>query len=109
MYKLEDVFLFLGAGTVGMEYKVTTLGISATIMILYNMIAWPYIHECQEAKPPIRTLKTERERAWQLIGQLDVIIDFCSSIMGQINSLATGEDEKDGGQTIGKNYHNGLV
>lgn len=109
MYKLEPVFNFLGAGTNDQDYKVTTLGISSTIMILYNMIAWPYIHEQQELKPPIQTLKTERERAWLLINQLDVITDFCSSIMGKISSLATGDDQKEDDGAQGKDYHNGTV
>ena len=42
---IQPVFAFLGMGNAHQNYDVTSLGISATIMILYNMIGWPYIHE----------------------------------------------------------------
>ena len=67
MYKLDAIFDFLAAGDSEMDMKVTTLGISSTIMILYNMIAWPYIHEKSEMRPHIRLIKTENERANELI------------------------------------------
>ena len=40
---MEPIFNFLGVGSADQEYKVTTLGLSATIMILYSMVCWPYI------------------------------------------------------------------
>ena len=87
----------LGAGDPNLEFKTTTLGISATIMILYNMVAWPYIHEKSELRPKIRMIKSELERANELSNQLDVIVNFCSDIMVQVNSLAisptTSEDK----------------
>lgn len=90
IFYLEDVFYLIGGGP-GKEadYKVTTLGISATIMTLYNMIAWPHIHEKSE-KIRIHSVKTEMGRAKELYKNLDLIVDFISSIMGQIKDLASG-------------------
>jgi len=45
IFDIENVFEWLGAGDSTMSYDVTSLGISVTIMILFNMIAWPNIHE----------------------------------------------------------------
>jgi len=42
----RNIFELLGMGDPSMaDSEITTLGISATIMILYNMIGWPYIYE----------------------------------------------------------------
>ena len=90
IFYIEEVFEVIGAGPgKGTDYKVTTLGISATIMTLYNMIAWPHIHEKSE-KIRIHNVKTEMGRAKELYNNLDLIVDFISSIMGQIKELASG-------------------
>ena len=90
MYKIDVIFDFLAAGYQGLDMNVTTLGITSTIMILYNMIAWPYIQEKSSMRSDIRLIKSEKERADELIRQLDVIVDFCSSIMSTVKSLKTG-------------------
>lgn len=103
-YHLETLFDFLGAGPRNSsDYKVATLGIAATIMILYNMIAWPHIHE-QSEKSHLRSIKSEMGRAQELDKQLDVMVAFISAIMGQIKDMASGggpeEDEE-------SNYNHG--
>ena len=52
-FYIETIFDFMGMGDVNEDFKVTTLGLSAAIMILYNMIAWPFIHESTNKKRPI--------------------------------------------------------
>lgn len=88
IYEVEVVFNYLGAGEEKLDHRATTLGISSTILILYNMIAWPYIHEKQDQRTRIGDIRTEKERAIELIKQLDVIVDFGSSIMVQVKNLA---------------------
>jgi hypothetical protein len=57
----------LGMGDPLQSMEVTTLGYSATIMILYNMIAWPFIlHMTLMNRPDISSLNDERERALAL-------------------------------------------
>ena len=89
MYKLDVVFEVLGAGDPNLDFKVTTLGFTATIMILYNMVAWPYIQQQSYARPPIRMIHCEEERIAELCAEMDMVVDFCSDIMIQVKSLAS--------------------
>ena len=86
---LEPVCEFFGINHGQTDYKVTTLGICATIMILYNIIAWPYIHECTNMKKNIKLMHTQAERAWAVVEQVDVLVEFCTSIMSTIKNLAS--------------------
>ena len=72
--------------------EITTLGISATIMILYNMIAWPYIHELTDEKMPITKIVLENDRAWAVVNQVDIVVGYCSSIMTMIKNLSKGDE-----------------
>jgi hypothetical protein len=76
IFYIKEIFELIGAGPgLGAEYKVTTLGISASIMVLYNMIAWPHIHEKSE-ETRIHNIKSEMGRAMELYKNLDQIVDF---------------------------------
>jgi len=92
---LKDVFWLLGMGNPEEKVEITTLGISATIMILYNMIAWPYIHELTSKRTPIDKLVSENDRAWAIVHQVDVVVDFCTSIMTMVKNLATSDGDKE--------------
>lgn len=57
MFFREPIFQFFGMGNpFEKDQDVTTLGISATIMILYNMVGWPFILETTNAKANFRDL-----------------------------------------------------
>ena len=75
--------------------KITTLGITATIMILYNMIAWPYIHELTQKRTPIDKLMSETHRAWAIVHQVDVVVDFVTTITSFVKNLSTSDAEKE--------------
>ena len=88
----KDVFSVFGMGDPENEdTKITTLGISATIMILYNMIGWPYIHELTKDKLTIEKLKEDIQRAYAIVNQVDLICDFCTGIMTMVKNLSTGD------------------
>ena len=87
IFDIEGVFEYLGAGDSKMEYDVTSLGISTTIMILFNMVAWPNIHESAEKSKPISEMDDEKDRADDLCRQLDTVVDYVSSIEGRINAM----------------------
>lgn len=76
-----------------------SLGITASMMILYNMLAWPYIHEVAESRPPIENFKTEESRVDELIKQSNVVVEFLRTIQGKAQRFAQKEEwsrDKDG-------------
>jgi len=63
MFFREPIFTFFGMGNpFEFDKDVTTLGISATIMILYNMVGWPYILEVTNMKPNFRDLAGDSKK-----------------------------------------------
>jgi hypothetical protein len=49
IFDINNFFEYIGAGETSVsESEVTSLGISVTVMILFNMIAWPNMHEFVE-------------------------------------------------------------
>jgi len=61
--------------------SISTMGISASIMILTNIVAWPNILENMQKEHPISHTKNELDRAKSLVEQIDLILDFCSALM----------------------------
>ncbi len=89
----KDIFQFLGMGDPSNEdTKITTLGITATIMILYNMIGWPYIYERTKEMKGVDTIKDEKDRAWAIVAQVDLVCDFATGIMVMVKNLASKEE-----------------
>ena len=68
------------------------MGISASIMIMINVVSWPHILEKIRKEPPLARIKDHRGRAKQFLSQIDEIVEFCSGLMDQIKDLA-GESE----------------
>jgi len=64
---IEEVFSLFGMGDPTESNEITTLGISATIMILYNMIAWPYIYELTDKRTDVDKMPNETARAWAIV------------------------------------------
>ena len=64
IFAREPIFGFLYMGNPFEQNEpVTTLGISATIMILYNMVGWPYILELTAKSPRFRDFSDKDKRA----------------------------------------------
>jgi len=74
------LFPLFGVGAVDESREITTLGISAVIMILYNMIAWPYIMTKTLNKTQLQNFTDEKERAYGIVNQVYVTLNFCASI-----------------------------
>ena len=68
-------------------YVPTSLGFSSTILILYNAISWPGIKGTM-MKTQVHEESTVIGRAKLVLGELDVIIVFCSTLMNMINDGA---------------------
>ena len=61
---IETVFNAVGMGDPSESYEITTLGFSAVIMILYNMIAWPWLlQRTIEHRPNMSHIYNEEDRA----------------------------------------------
>ena len=93
----EDIFETLGMGDPENEdINISTLGISATIMILYNMIGWPYLEETTNDKytnTPIDKIENDEERARTIVTQVDLICDYATGIMTKVKDLTKKEDQ----------------
>lgn len=74
--------------------KVTTLGATSVVMILVNTQAWPKILFEIQNKKKLREEPDELIRARMFVEQLDVIVEFCTGLMGKMNKLADGADEE---------------
>ena len=70
------------------------MGISASIMIMINVVSWPHIMETIRGLPRLSKIKDPKKRAQQFLAQIDDIVEFCSGLMNQIKDLAGGDDEK---------------
>ena len=74
------------------EQGISTLGLTSTIMILYNMVAWPFIYQITMSRTPIDKMLEESKRADALVQQIDLVCDFASSITNMIKNLNVTED-----------------
>jgi hypothetical protein len=72
--------------------EIATLGISASIMILYNIVGWPYLLELTSNKVQFDELRDDTERAWEIVHQVDTVCDYATSIMGTARNLSSSKD-----------------
>jgi len=77
----------------GPEQEVSTMGTSAAVMILSNILSWPSILEGIRAQPALVKQRSHLKRAQDFLGQLDEIVEFCSQLMNQIKDLAGEADD----------------
>lgn len=59
-------------------HKITTMGTSAAIMILGNIVSWPSILEGIRQQKPLRKERNHMKRAHLFLEQLEEIVAFCS-------------------------------
>ena len=59
-------------------------------MVLYNMVAWPYIFEKMNNSLPIDKMISESDRAKAIVQQVDLVCDYTSGIMTMIKNLSLG-------------------
>ena len=86
------------------EEPVSSLGISAAIMILYNMIGWPYLLEMTNRKKLLRDQPNDSHRAWEIVNQIDTVVDYATGIMTMVSNLA---DNKEGAK-FDLDYEHGM-
>ena len=79
----------------GAAQEVSTMGTSAAVMILSNILSWPSILEGIRSQPPLHKQKSHLKRAQDFLGQLDEIVEFCSQLMNQIKDLAAEAEAAD--------------
>ena len=60
------------------KYEVTTIGMSASIMILANITSWARIFEAYQAEAALNTYDNARERAESYCKSMSVVTGFCS-------------------------------
>ena len=53
-------------------------------MILYNMIAWPFIHESTNKKRPIQAMESEKDRARAIVSQVEAVVNNITGIMDKV-------------------------
>ena len=62
-------------------------------MIFVNATAWPTLLEKLQQKKKLSKYAHEMERAEHFVKQLDVIVDFVSSVISNINEINNHEDD----------------
>jgi len=71
LYKSIDIF----------GESVSVMGMSAAILILTNIVAWPSILEEMYTLDNVSLEDSEMVRAKSLVNQIELILNFCSALM----------------------------
>lgn len=77
----------------GEGQEVTTMGTSAAVMILTNLIAWPSILEGMTSEISLREEASHMARAVLFLNQLEAIVGFCSQLMAEVKDLSDSQNQ----------------
>lgn len=80
---------------------VSTLGASASIMVLVNVQCWTIMTEqINQQRQKDNEISDPRKRAKNFVSQLDLVIEFASNLMNQIQANADNDGELADAQKI---------
>ena len=113
VFAYDPIFTIFGMGDpLKAGEEVQTLGISASIMILYNMVGWPLLLEMTNTKVSFENLGNDNDRAWEIVAQVDAVCDFATGIMNMVKKEPETVDDDDGdneGKKKGKKKKSDLL
>ena len=87
------------------EYELTSIAITAVIIILYNLISWSQLHQKILHSQQITDLSLQKERVLVLCENLEFASKACSTFDNNIDANYMGEEEPEEEKEL-KREHN---